>query len=98
MIGAPNSSNSLRLVEVAERFGKPARLVQRAHDIDFLWFDDVKTLGLTAGASAPEILIRQFIDHLATRFSIHEEQVVVAEENIVFKLPRALHDGMAAAG
>lgn len=93
VIGAPNSSNSLRLVEVAERFGKPARLVQRAHDIDFAWFDGVDTLGLTAGASAPEILIRQFIEHLATRFSVHEEQVTMAEENIVFKLPRALHDG-----
>ncbi len=98
VIGAPNSSNSLRLVEVAERFGKPSRLVQRAHEIDFAWFDGVKTLGLTAGASAPEILVRQFVEHLATRFNIEEEQSVVAEENITFKLPRALQEGLADAG
>jgi 4-hydroxy-3-methylbut-2-en-1-yl diphosphate reductase len=98
VIGAPNSSNSLRLVEVAERFGKPARLVQRAHEIDFDWFKDVRTLGLTAGASAPETLIRQFIDHLATQFRIEEEQVVVAEENIIFKLPRTLQEDKSAAG
>jgi 4-hydroxy-3-methylbut-2-en-1-yl diphosphate reductase len=97
VIGAPNSSNSLRLVEVAQRCGTDARLIQRAEDIDFAWFEDVRTLGLTAGASAPEILVRQFIDKLATRFAVSEEQITVAEEDIVFKLPRALQDADSAA-
>lgn len=90
VIGAPNSSNSLRLVEVAERSGTPARLVQRAEDIDFDWLDGVSTLGITAGASAPEILVRQFITHISGRFDVREEQVVTAEESIIFKLPREL--------
>jgi 4-hydroxy-3-methylbut-2-en-1-yl diphosphate reductase len=97
VIGAPNSSNSLRLVEVAQRCGTDARLIQRAEDIDFAWFEDVLTLGLTAGASAPEILVRQFIDKLATRFAVSEKQITVAEEDIVFKLPRALQDADSAA-
>lgn len=90
VIGAPNSSNSLRLVEVAERAGTASRLVQRAEDIDFGWFDGVGILGLTAGASAPEILVRQFIAHLSSHFDVSEEQVVTAEESITFKLPRGL--------
>jgi 4-hydroxy-3-methylbut-2-en-1-yl diphosphate reductase len=98
VIGAPNSSNSLRLVEVAQRCGTAARLVQRADELDFEWFEDVKTLGLTAGASAPEILVRQFIERLATRFMVSEEQITVAEENIIFKLPRALQDAEAPLG
>ncbi|MBH0014743.1 hypothetical protein I6F66_22135, partial [Pseudoalteromonas sp. NZS100_1] len=64
VIGAPNSSNSLRLVEVAEREGTPARLIQRAEEIDFAWLDGVTTLGLTAGASAPEILVREVVDRI----------------------------------
>jgi len=90
VIGAPNSSNSLRLVEVAQRAGTPSRLVQRAEDIDFDWLEGVSTLGLTAGASAPEILVRQFIARLGERFNVNEEQVTTAEENISFKLPRGL--------
>lgn len=90
VIGAPNSSNSLRLVEVAQRAGTPSRLVQRAEDIDFGWLDGVSTLGITAGASAPEILVRQFIARIAERFEVNEEQVTTAEENISFKLPRGL--------
>ncbi|KMS55694.1 4-hydroxy-3-methylbut-2-enyl diphosphate reductase [Sphingobium cupriresistens] len=90
VIGAPNSSNSLRLVEVAEREGTPARLIQRASEIDFDWLDGVTTLGLTAGASAPEILVREVVDRLAERFSVEEEQVETARETIAFKLPRGL--------
>lgn len=97
VIGAPNSSNSLRLVEVAERSGTPARLVQRAEDIDFDWLDGVGTLGITAGASAPEILVRQFITHISGRFDVREEQVVTAEESIIFKLPRELASRADAA-
>ncbi|HUD93803.1 4-hydroxy-3-methylbut-2-enyl diphosphate reductase [Sphingobium sp.] len=90
VIGAPNSSNSLRLVEVAEREGTPARLIQRAADIDFDWLKDVKTLGLTAGASAPEILVREVVDRIGERFALSEQQVETAQENIAFKLPRGL--------
>jgi len=90
VIGAPNSSNSLRLVEVAARSGTKAHLVQRADDISMNWFDGVDTLGLTAGASAPEILVREIIDALAAHFDIDEQQVTTAEESITFKLPREL--------
>ncbi len=90
VIGAPNSSNSLRLVEVAEREGTRARLIQRAHEIDFDWLDGVKTLGLTAGASAPEVLVREVVDRIASRYAVVEEQVETARESIAFKLPRGL--------
>ncbi len=90
VIGAPNSSNSLRLVEVAEREGTPARLIQRAAEIDFAWLEGASTVGVTAGASAPEILVREVIDHLAGRFAVTEEQVETARETIAFKLPRGL--------
>jgi 4-hydroxy-3-methylbut-2-enyl diphosphate reductase len=90
VIGAPNSSNSLRLAEVAERMGIPAQLIQRGADIEAAWLDGVETLGLTAGASAPETLVREVIDRLAEFRDLAEEQVVTAEEKIVFKLPRQL--------
>ena len=96
VIGAPNSSNSLRLVEVAEREGTPARLIQRASEIDMAWLDGIGTLGLTAGASAPEVLVREVIDRLATRFEVAETRVRTVEEKITFKLPRALTDSAAA--
>lgn len=95
VIGAPNSSNSLRLVEVAERSGAKAVLVQRADDIDLSWFDDVQTLGLTAGASAPEILVREIVNHLSQHFDLDEQQVSTAEESIIFKLPRELTETAA---
>jgi 4-hydroxy-3-methylbut-2-enyl diphosphate reductase len=90
VIGAPNSSNSLRLVEVAERLGTPAHLVQRGTDIDPAWLEDIGTLGITAGASAPETLVREVIDAVAAVRPIVEDVVVTAEENMVFKLPRGL--------
>ncbi|MGQ3023586.1 4-hydroxy-3-methylbut-2-enyl diphosphate reductase [Sphingopyxis sp.] len=90
VIGAPNSSNSLRLVEVAERLGTPAHLVQRGTDIDPAWLHDIETLGITAGASAPETLVREVIDAVASVRPIIEDVVVTAEENMVFKLPRGL--------
>lgn len=93
VIGAPNSSNSLRLVEVAERAGTPARLIQTAAEIDFDWLGGVKTLGLTAGASAPEILVRGVVEKLAEHYAVTEEEVLTAVEDIAFKLPR----GLAAA-
>ena len=91
VIGAPNSSNSMRLVEVAERAGCPAAfLVQRAADIPWSHFNGAKTLGLTAGASAPEILVREVIDACADRFNVTVEEVTLREERVRFKLPRVL--------
>jgi 4-hydroxy-3-methylbut-2-enyl diphosphate reductase len=92
VIGAPNSSNSLRLVEVAERFGAAARLIQRGSEIDPAWFAGVTTMGLTAGASAPEELVQEVIERIAAFRSVELDQVVTAEEKMVFKLPKQLAD------
>ncbi|MDT9013180.1 4-hydroxy-3-methylbut-2-enyl diphosphate reductase [Novosphingobium sp. APW14] len=92
VIGAPNSSNSLRLVEVAQRCGADGRLIQRGSEIDEAWFAGVTTMGLTAGASAPETLVQEVIDRIGEFRSVEVEQVVTAEEKIVFKLPRQLAD------
>ncbi|MBB3033436.1 4-hydroxy-3-methylbut-2-enyl diphosphate reductase [Alteriqipengyuania lutimaris] len=90
VIGAPNSSNSLRLVEVAERFGTPAKLIQRASEIEAGWLEGVETVGLTAGASAPETLVREVVDKLAEWRTIEERPVLFTEEKMTFKLPRHL--------
>ena len=90
VIGAPNSSNSVRLVEVAERCGTPARLIGRASDIAADWLDGVNTVGVTAGASAPEVLVREVIERLGEWRSVDERTHVVAEERMIFKLPRQL--------
>lgn len=90
VIGASNSSNSVRLVEVAEREGTRARLVARAADMDFAWLEGVATLGITAGASAPELLVREVVDALAARFDVTEEEMTGVEERMTFKLPVAL--------
>ena len=90
VIGAPNSSNSLRLAEVAERLGVGARLIERAADIDWQWLGQPRTLGLTAGASAPEVLVREVIDALRTRFDVSEEVADHTPERMTFKLPREL--------
>ena len=92
VIGAPNSSNSLRLVEVAERQGIPATLIQRAADLDWAFLDGVATLGITAGASAPEQLVRELVDRLAERFAVSEREVETTRESIAFKLPRGLEE------
>ncbi len=90
VIGAPNSSNSLRLVEVSERLGTPAKLIQRASEIDFAWLEGVETLGLTAGASAPEILVREVVTALAQHRRITEREITATVEKMIFKLPRQL--------
>ena len=90
VIGAPNSSNSLRLVEVAERGGAKAHLIQRAAEIDVAWLDGISKLGLTAGASAPEILVLEVVEWLEERFEIQQEKVKTADEKMIFKLPRGL--------
>ena len=92
VIGAPNSSNSVRLVEVAERCGAQARLVQRGAEIQADWLDGVEVLGLTAGASAPEALIQEVIARIGQFRAVTVEQVITAEEKVVFKLPRQLTD------
>jgi 4-hydroxy-3-methylbut-2-en-1-yl diphosphate reductase len=91
IIGAPNSSNSQRLVETAKRYGcSKAILVQRADEIDWTWMENVERLGLSAGASAPEILVEEIIGACKKHFEVIVEEVTVAEENIEFKLPREL--------
>ena len=91
VLGAPNSSNSRRLVEVAEGAGCPkALLLQRASDLDWAWIDGVRTLGISAGASAPEILVEELIDVLRSRRLVAIEEVIVAAEDVVFRLPRQL--------
>ncbi|HWI85442.1 MAG TPA: 4-hydroxy-3-methylbut-2-enyl diphosphate reductase [Sphingomonas sp.] len=90
VIGAPNSSNSVRLVEVALRAGKRAKLIESAADLDVNWLEGVRTLGITAGASAPEILVRELVARLEEHFTISEREVPGLPESMIFKLPRAL--------
>ena len=91
VIGAPYSSNSKRLAEVASGSGcRKAVLVQRASEIDDAWLDGVGTLGVTAGASAPEILVQELIDRCRAQFDVTVEEVSLIEESVEFSLPRAL--------
>ncbi len=96
VVGAPNSSNSLRLREVAERAGCPkATLIQRAAEMDWADLSGISRVGITAGASAPEVLINEVIDAFAERFAVKVELVTTAQENVVFQLPRGLRDAAA---
>lgn len=90
VIGATNSSNSLRLREVAEREGTAAHLIARAAALDWAWFDGVRSVGITAGASAPEVLVQELLALLGTRYTLDIEEIASAVEDVVFKLPRAL--------
>jgi 4-hydroxy-3-methylbut-2-en-1-yl diphosphate reductase len=91
VVGARNSSNSVRLVEVGLRAGaKQARLVDEAANIDWGWFDGVETLGLTAGASAPELLVQGVLAALSERYEIAIEEIATRQETVTFKLPRAI--------
>ncbi len=91
VLGAPNSSNSVRLVEVAKRNGaKNAQLVESAADVDWAWFEGVSTLGVSAGASAPEDLVETLIDAVRRKFAVTLESVETTRENVTFRLPRAL--------
>ncbi|WP_127072411.1 4-hydroxy-3-methylbut-2-enyl diphosphate reductase [Pelagibacterium lentulum] len=99
VVGAPNSSNSMRLVEVGERAGcKVSVLVQRAKDIDWTLFEGISSLGISAGASAPEALVEEVIDAFAARFEVNVEIAVTAEENIAFNIPRILRELEVASG
>ncbi len=96
VVGAPNSSNSQRLREVAERAGCPkAVLLQRASEINWADFEGVEKIGVTAGASAPEVIVEEVLDAFAERFDIEVEMVTTAEESIVFSLPRSLREAAA---
>lgn len=98
VVGAPNSSNSRRLVEVASRAGCPrAQLVQRADDIDWPALKGIASVGITAGASAPEVLVDEVIDAFRARYEVSVETVEAATENVEFKLPRILRDAAGAA-
>jgi 4-hydroxy-3-methylbut-2-enyl diphosphate reductase len=93
VVGSRNSSNSVRLVEVAERAGAArARLIDDATGIDWSWFDGVRTVGVPAGASAPEALVEGVIDAMAGRFALTVEEGAQARETVTFKLPRVLAD------
>jgi 4-hydroxy-3-methylbut-2-enyl diphosphate reductase len=96
VVGSSNSSNSQRLREVAERAGCPiTRLVLRAEEIDWDAFKNVRRLGLTAGASAPEVLVEEIIDAFAARFDVTVDQVSVTVEDMSFPLPRELRSEAA---
>ncbi|MEC8195587.1 MAG: 4-hydroxy-3-methylbut-2-enyl diphosphate reductase, partial [Pseudomonadota bacterium] len=93
VVGAPNSSNSKRLVEVGAKNGcKYSQLVQRGKDIDWRALEGISSLGITAGASAPEVLVNEVIDAFRDRFEVTVEVVETAVERVNFKVPRALRD------
>lgn len=93
VIGAPNSSNSRRLVEVGASSGCAySQLIQRAQDIDWRALGGITSLGLTAGASAPEVLVNEVIDAFRDRFDVSVELVETAQENVEFKIPRVLRE------
>nr|WP_295383654.1 4-hydroxy-3-methylbut-2-enyl diphosphate reductase [Pseudoxanthomonas sp.] len=99
VVGSPHSSNSQRLVEVALRNGcKVATLVDRASEIDWSVYGDIKSLGVSAGASAPESLVEEVIDAFAARYEVKVETKTTAEENIAFNIPRVLRNLEAASG
>lgn len=96
VLGAPNSSNSNRLVEVAALNGCPkSMLVQRVNDIDWSWLEGIQTLGLSAGASAPEILVDEVIEKAKELFDVTVEEVAITQENVNFKVPRILDEDAA---
>ena len=98
VVGAPNSSNSQRLVEVGVKSGCPlGLLVQRAGDLDWASLPPLRTIGLTAGASAPEVLVDEIIAAFRSRYAVTIETVTLRDENVSFKLPRELREGQPAA-
>jgi len=93
VVGAPNSSNSKRLVEVGARAGCAySQLVQRATDIDWRALDGIRSIGITAGASAPEVLVDEVIDALKARYDVTIETIETAQENVEFKVPRVMRE------
>ena len=93
VVGSPNSSNSQRLREVAERSGCPkAQLVDGARDLDWSLYENVRSIAITAGASAPEVLVNEVIEAFGKRFDVTIETVTMSSENTFFPLPRELRD------
>jgi len=93
VVGAPNSSNSKRLVEVASKAGCfYAQLVQRDTEIDWRALEGIQSVGLTAGASAPEVLVNEIIEAFRARYKVTIEHVETAQENVNFKVPRVLRE------
>jgi 4-hydroxy-3-methylbut-2-enyl diphosphate reductase len=90
VLGSANSSNSVRLAEVGRRAGARAYLIDDAAGLDFAWLDGVRRVGVTAGASAPEVLVQGVIDRMAERFEVTVEEADAARETVTFKLPRVL--------
>jgi 4-hydroxy-3-methylbut-2-en-1-yl diphosphate reductase len=90
VIGAANSSNSVRLAEVAERAGTRARLIPCVEELDMAWLEGVRTLGITAGASAPEALVRALVERLGALYAVTEREMTGRAETMIFKLPRSL--------
>ena len=90
VLGSPNSSNSVRLVEVARRVGTRARLIESAKELDLDWLGGVRRLGISAGASAPELLVRELVERLKQHFTVQEREMTTTIETMIFKLPRAL--------
>jgi 4-hydroxy-3-methylbut-2-enyl diphosphate reductase len=98
VVGAPNSSNSRRLVEVGERHGTPrSMLVQRAAELDWATLQGLSAIGITAGASAPELLVNEIIDAFRAHYEVSVETVTLREENVSFKLPKELREAPASA-
>jgi 4-hydroxy-3-methylbut-2-enyl diphosphate reductase len=98
VVGAPNSSNSKRLVEVGMRAGCPrGLLVQRASDLDWPALQGLSTIGLTAGASAPEVLVDEITNAFRAHYDVTVEKVTLRDENVSFKLPRELREIQASA-
>ena len=90
VVGSKNSSNSNRLAELAQRVGKPSYLIDSADDINPAWLRDVDTIGLTAGASAPDVLVQQVISRLQELGADEISQLEGREENIIFEVPKEL--------
>ncbi|QJD59071.1 4-hydroxy-3-methylbut-2-enyl diphosphate reductase [Pseudomonas sp. gcc21] len=90
VVGSPNSSNSNRLRELSERMGTPAHLIDGAEEIRAEWLENVKRIGITAGASAPDILVRQVIDHLHALGATDAQELEGRPENVVFSMPKEL--------
>ncbi|MBK5910472.1 4-hydroxy-3-methylbut-2-enyl diphosphate reductase [Rhodothalassium salexigens] len=96
VIGASNSSNSQRLVEVSKKCGSDARLFPRAEALDWEWLSGLRSVGITAGASAPEVLVEEVIDALRAHYNVTIEEVTTAREDVIFKLPASLREEEAA--
>jgi 4-hydroxy-3-methylbut-2-enyl diphosphate reductase len=90
VLGSANSSNSVRLAEVARRAGTAAHLIDDARELDLDWLQGARTVGLTAGASAPEMLVQGVLARLADTFALDVEEVGATRETVTFKLPRAV--------